>query len=139
MRQRFSDAWTRTVSEAKQLIFGNAPWGVFAALGGIGALFGAFFFAIHDFGKVNVIVSFVVGFVTSCLYLALLAGPLALWMFLTILLSFLSGQASPSLRAQTISAIAAAIVVLAMWIAVVDFLSGVPVLGRQLTFMLRDD
>ena len=104
MRARFASAWNRTLlgvlSDGDKEIYK-----MFAALFILAMIFSAFFFAIHDYGRVNVIVSFVAGFFTGALYSLLIIGPLVLWIFLAVFLShFLTGQENPTNRVLVVSA-----------------------------------
>jgi hypothetical protein len=101
-------------------------------------VFCAFFFAIHDYGKVNVLLSFIVGFFTGGVFLALSFGPIFLFLFLGTFFAFLSGQRNPTKRVEVIAAIMALIVIVAAWVAVFGVASRIPVMGRQVTFMFRD-
>ena len=110
----FGAVWSRTLAESDKLIFGRA--------------------------RVNIIVSFAVGFFTGAVWCLLFYGPIVLWIFLVVLFSFLPGpyEKEPTQRVQKISIIAASIVVIAAWIVTFDLLKNVPSLGHQLTFMFRD-
>jgi hypothetical protein len=139
----FGAVWSRTLAESDKLIFGREKDMLktgFAALGVISMIYSAFFFAIHDYGRVNIIVSFAVGFFTGAVWCLLFYGPVVLWIFLVVLFSFLPGpyEKEPTQRVQKISIIAASIVVIAAWIVTFDLLKNVPALGHQLTFMFRD-
>ena len=139
MRARFASAWNRTLLEV--LSDGDKKiYKMFAALFILAMIFSAFFFAIHDYGRVNVIVTFVAGFFTGALYFLLIVGPLVLWIFLAVFLShLLTGQENPTNRVLVVSTIASAIVVGVLWIVTTDFLKTVPILGDQLTFMFGDE
>jgi hypothetical protein len=139
MRARFASAWNRTLlgvlSDGDKEIYK-----MFAALFILAMIFSAFFFAIRDYGRVTVIISFVAGFFTGALYILLIIGPLVLWIFLAVFLShLLTGQENPANRALVVSAITSAIVVGVLWIVTTDFLKTVPILGDQLTFMFGDE
>ena len=139
MRAWFASAWNRTLlgvlSDGDKEIYK-----MFAALFILAMIFSAFFFAIHDYGRVNAIISFVAGFFTGALYFLLIIGPLVLWIFLTVFLShLLTDQENPANRVLVVSSIASAIVVGVLWIGTTDFLKTVPILGDQLTFMFGDE
>jgi hypothetical protein len=54
----FGAVWSRTLAESDKLIFGREKDMLktgFAALGVISMIYSAFFFAIHDYGRVNII------------------------------------------------------------------------------------
>lgn len=142
MKAWFGAAWSRTLASSNELIIGRdkSVLGVYAVPVVISMILSAFFFAIHDYGRVNVIVSFAVGFLTGAVFFLLLYGPIALWMFLALLFSFCQDpyEKESSQRIQKISFIAASIVVFAAWFVIVALLKNVPILGNQLTFMFRD-
>jgi hypothetical protein len=69
----FGAVWSRTLAESDKLIFGREKDMLktgLAALGVISMIYSAFFFAIHDYGRVNIIVSFAVGFFTGAVWCA---------------------------------------------------------------------
>ena len=63
MMARLSAAWTRAFAEVWP-----DDWGIYKAIGALwvlGVIFCGFFFAVHDHGRVNILVSFVGGLVTG--------------------------------------------------------------------------
>jgi hypothetical protein len=138
MMARLSAAWTRAFAEVWP-----DDWGIYKAIGALwvlGVIFCGFFFAVHDHGRVNILVSFVGGLVTGVFLFLLTYGPILLWLFLAIFLSRLTtDHEEPTKRAQTISFITSLIAVAALWIVTLDFVKTLPVVGDQITFMFRDE
>ena len=69
MMARLSAAWTRAFAEVWP-----DDWGIYKAIGALwvlGVIFCGFFFAVHDHGRVNILVSFVGGLVTGVFFFLL--------------------------------------------------------------------
>src|SRR5262245_24381617 len=143
MRALITKAWKQTANgcfgEDKTV---RESW---AFIGLLVMLFSAVFFPFHEYGHRNIIISFVAGFITGGIWIALTVGPLILWFFLFFLFWSLldvdkkiAMQASPSSRPGTICLILAGIITVAVWFAAFEFFKSVPVLGEQVTFMFRD-
>ena len=131
-------AWNRTLVEFSK--FNDDAYKYVFLICPFGMIFAAFFFAVHDYGRVNILISFVAGFFTGALFILLPFGALLLWVFLGIFLSNLTGQKEPTKRVLVnFCFIASAIAVVALWTVSIDFLKSVPIIGDQLTFMFRDD
>ena len=140
MTEWLSAVWSRTkVAFSREMIGPDKDtWVVWAPLSVIGMILSAFFFAIYDYGRVNIVVSFVAGFFTGGIFILFSYGSIVLWLFLSVFFSFLPGKFMPTSRCQIISAVAAGVVVIIAWIATLEVLKGVPILGDQITFMFRD-
>ena len=89
-------AWNRTLVEFSK--FNDDAYKYVFLICPFGMIFAAFFFAVHDYGRVNILISFVAGFFTGALFILLPFGALLLWVFLGIFLSNLTGQKEPTKR-----------------------------------------
>ena len=105
--------------------------------------FSAVFFPFHEYGHRNIIISFVAGFITGGVWIALTVGPLVLWCFLIYLFwSLLDVDKKITIKRSkvpgNVCVILAGIITIAAWIAVSEFFKNVPVVGEQITFMFQD-
>ena len=111
----------------------------------------AIFFAFHDYGHRNIIVSFVAGFITGGIWIVLTVGALILWIFLMILFISLYDERKEAIQRRerkieiqrshapgNICAILAGIITVAVWFAALEFIKTIPALGEQVTFLFRD-
>jgi hypothetical protein len=101
----------------------------------------AFFFAVEDYGRVNVLLSFIGGFFTGGVFFILMYGPIALWMFLGTFFINLSSTPNSWARGnkpvQIIATITAFVIVAVTWWGTFKVVTQIPIVGDQVKFMFR--
>jgi hypothetical protein len=116
MKKWLAEVWNKTKRDSEGLFKDSSAILFFGLLA---MPVSAILFAVEDYGRVNVLLSFIAGFFTGGIFLILLYGPIALWMFLGIFLINLSSSPNSwqhgNRPVQIIAMITAAVIVAATW------------------------
>ncbi len=137
MRLLITKAWKQTtndvIGEGKQ--FRDAWASIFLLV----MLFSAICFCFYEYSHRNIIISFVAGFVTGGIWIALTAGPLVLWYFLFYLFCLLGVEKKISIQPSKVPgkacAILAGFITVAAWFPAFEFFKNIPILGDQVMFL----
>jgi hypothetical protein len=138
MKKWFAEVWNKTKRDAESLFKGSS---VFLFLGLLAMPVSAFLFAVGDYGRVNVLLSFIGGFFTGGVFLILIYGPIALWMFLGTFFINLSSTPNSWERGNKpvliIAMITAFVIVAVTWWGTFKVVTQIPIVGDQVKFMFR--